>query len=230
MFALSWTRRALVSAALFAALGCGSKPKTAVNSSNPASGKAETAKASGDGNQAIPKGERVPSPKLLDRRARTAVATDTLGLVKSAAPPPKSDAEVYRSVAPATVIVRVPGGLGSGVIIDPAGWVLTNHHVIAHGETQDFQTKVTVMLGTMSKKSGGMVRQKKTYDAYVYKDDSLRDLALLEDLRPAEDAALRAHRCQEPDPRSARDRHRSCRRWHAVGHQERRDFRFGQAQ
>ena len=179
MFVSSSARRILSLAAMLAVVGCGSKPKSAVNTPQQNGGKTATAKKEGDGAQAIPKGERVPSPKLIDRRARTAVAPDTLGLVKSAAPPPKSDAEVYRAVAPATVIVRVPGGLGSGVILDPAGWVLTNHHVIAHGETQDFQTKVTVMLGQMSKKDGGMVRQKKTYEAYVYKADKLRDLALI---------------------------------------------------
>lgn len=176
----------LVAAA--AAVGaCGARQTAAGEGprANDTSGGGGANTASSDGaRQDIPTGTRVPSPKLLDRRARTAVAPDTLGLVKSAAPPPKSEAEIYRSVAPATVIVRIPGGLGTGVIIDPAGWVLTNHHVIAGGESQDFQTKVTVLLGKISGKSGGMEREKREYEAVVHKADPLRDLALLKIVDP----------------------------------------------
>ncbi|HMR75706.1 MAG TPA: serine protease [Polyangiaceae bacterium] len=133
---------------------------------------------------AIPGGTRVPSPKLLDRRARTAVAPDTLGLVKSAKPPPKSSSDLYRLVAPATVIVRVPGGMGTGVVIDPKGWIVTNHHVIEHGKSEDFQKSVSVVLGSIDQKSGGMARQDKALDAVVYKSDPLRDLALLKLTNP----------------------------------------------
>ncbi len=126
----------------------------------------------------LPSG-RVPSPKLIDRRARNAVASDSLGVARSAARPPKTEEEVYRAVAPATVIVRVPDGLGSGVIIDPAGWVLTNHHVVEHGTSEDFRTKVGIVLGHLDKSTGGMERDKKEYTAWVYKDDKLRDLALV---------------------------------------------------
>ena len=87
MFVSSSARRILSLAAMLAVVGCGSKPKSAVNTPQQNGGKTATAKKEGDGAQAIPKGERVPSPKLIDRRARTAVAPDTLGLVKSAAPP-----------------------------------------------------------------------------------------------------------------------------------------------
>ena len=151
-------------------------------------------------NQKIPQSTRVPSEKLLDRRSRTAVAADTLGLVKSSSRAPKTSAEVYRAAAPATVIIRAAGGMGSGVIIDPAGWVLTNHHVIAQGETDEFKTKVTVVLGKMDPKSGGMVRLDKTYDAYVHKADKLRDIALLKIVDPPKKLASVPIAKQNPVP------------------------------
>lgn len=173
-----------VAIALLAA-GCGSDARPGPRSASGSAPQKDTAAASGgDVRHDIGGSERIPSPKLLDRRARNAVASDTLGLVKSSARPPQSAADVYRAVAPATVIVRVAGGIGSGVVVDPAGWVLTNHHVVALGESEDFRVKVSVLLGQLSKQTGGMVRQDKTYEAYVYKADKLRDLALLKLVDP----------------------------------------------
>jgi S1-C subfamily serine protease len=143
--------------------------------------------AEGEGEAAvhdIPGGARVASTKLVDRRARTALAADTLDHVKSASSPPKTSKEIYRSVAPATVIVRVADGLGSGVVVDPAGYVLTNHHVIAAGRKQDFRITVSVMLGALASATGAMSRQEKVYDAHVYKADKLRDIALLKIVDP----------------------------------------------
>jgi S1-C subfamily serine protease len=131
---------------------------------------------------------RVASTKLLDRRSRTALAADTLDEVKSRSlPPPRTTAELYKTVAPATVIIRVPGGMGSGIIIDPDGWVLTNHHVIQNGESEDFQITATVLIGKMSEELGAMERNKKTYKAEVYKSDKLRDIALLKLTDPPKD-------------------------------------------
>ncbi|MBI4706235.1 MAG: trypsin-like peptidase domain-containing protein [Deltaproteobacteria bacterium] len=132
----------------------------------------------------IPSAARVGSEKLIEQRARSALATDNLGQVKSVGAPPKSSTQIYRAVAPATVIIRVPDGLGSGVIIDPAGWVLTNQHVIASGASEDFVVKATVMLGHLSAETGAMERDEKTYDAEVYKADKLRDVALLKIVDP----------------------------------------------
>src|SRR5438094_219751 len=47
--------------------------------------------------------------------------------------------EVYRKVAPATVLIRTPNGFGTGIVVDPRGFVLTNHHVVAGGELVDFK-------------------------------------------------------------------------------------------
>ncbi len=133
----------------------------------------------------LPTGKtRVGSEKLLDRRARLGLAADTLDQVKTNLGPPKTATEIYKTAAPATVIVRVGGGLGSGVIIDPAGWVLTNHHVIAAGKAEDFKYKANILLGKLSKDTGAMERTDKEYEAQVYKADKLRDLALLKIIDP----------------------------------------------
>ncbi len=134
--------------------------------------------------QRIPEGGRVSSETLIQRRASTALATDSLDSVKSTSRPPKSSKEVYRSVAPATVIIRVPGGMGSGVVIDPSGWILTNQHVVADGKQENFQVEVEVLLGKLSGDTGGMERGDTTYKALVYKVDKLRDLALVKLTEP----------------------------------------------
>ena len=41
---------------------------------------------------------------------------------------------VYPLVAPAIVVVRSGHGDGTGFIIDPEGWIVTNHHVIADAD------------------------------------------------------------------------------------------------
>lgn len=179
-----WYINSLAACLLAASLGaCGTppppttpKPSTAPAISSSTKPSATPAsKLAADG-----KTTRVASTKLLDRRSRTALAPDTLDERKTkSAPPPKTTAEIYKAVAPATVIIRVPNGMGTGIIIDPAGWVLTNHHVIEHGESEDFQISATVLTGKMSKELGAMERTKKTFAAEVYKSDKLRDIALL---------------------------------------------------
>jgi S1-C subfamily serine protease len=94
--------------------------------------------------------------------------------------------DAYKKVAPATVIVKTENGMGSGVIVDPAGWVLTNFHVIDGGKTEDFKLKATVEVGKMSAQ-GRMERVDKVYDAYVHKADPVRDLAVLKIANPPKD-------------------------------------------
>lgn len=182
-----WTLSLILVCAAALAPGCGGASPSGQGAQGPNGGKAAAkpgAQGSAETRHVIPKGERVPSEKLVDRRNRGSVAADTIGVVTNKrAKPPKSSAEIYKAAAPATVIIRAGGGLGSGVIVDPAGWVLTNHHVIAPGEKDEFKTKVTVVLGKLSD-SGGMVRQKKEYDAFVHKADKLRDIALIKIVDP----------------------------------------------
>jgi S1-C subfamily serine protease len=102
------------------------------------------------------------------------------------APPPLSTADsgalagnqAYRLVAPATVLIRTPSGFGTGVIIDPKGYVLTNHHVIESGEQTDFVVQVEVQLGDLTP-TGRMSRIDKTYEGTVVKDDPVRDIAIV---------------------------------------------------
>lgn len=105
--------------------------------------------------------------------------------------------EVYRKVAPATVLIRTPNGFGTGVIIDPRGFVLTNHHVIAGGELVDFKRKVTVELGHLTD-AGIMEKDGKVHTAWVLKSDPLVDLAVIKiDDPPAELPVLKV---AEKDP------------------------------
>jgi S1-C subfamily serine protease len=164
-------------------------PKSAENASGSESAPSAQPKTTPDGKQIIPDGTRVPSPKLVDRRSKNAMAPDTLGLVKGKSIAPKTSTEIYKSVAPATVIIRAGGGLGSGVIVDPAGWILTNHHVIEQGEKDEFRMKVNVVLGKLSTTTGGMQRLDATYEAYVHKADKLRDIALIKLVNPPKNLA-----------------------------------------
>ncbi len=174
-------QRLILTAGAWFLLACGSAPAPIT----PTLTTAATASASAEpdaplAGDALKKGsKRVGSLKLLDRRERTAIAADTLDTHAQSAEVPKTSAEIYKVVAPATVIVRVGGGLGSGIIIDSKGWVLTNHHVIDAGKREDFVPKATVLLGSMSKERGAMERTEKEYAATVYKADKLRDIALL---------------------------------------------------
>ncbi len=185
---ISTTARAGALAALLVATACGGGPATPETPESKTESKVDKdgkSASAGPGAHDIPDDGRVPSVKLLDRRARTALASNSA--VVKAAPAPKSSSEVYRDLAPATVIIRTPDGLGSGVVIDKSGWVLTNHHVVRGGETKDFNITVSVLLGAISKKSGAMERVGNAYKATVFKADKLRDMALIKIENPPKD-------------------------------------------
>lgn len=103
-----------------------------------------------------------------------------------AAPPPTSVVanakiganQAYRAVAPGTVLIRTDRGMGSGVVIDPRGYILTNNHVIADGQTKDFIVTVDVNFGDLTP-TGRMQRQEKSYEAVVVKADPVRDMAIV---------------------------------------------------
>lgn len=63
---------------------------------------------------------------------------------------PGSIASIVQKVAPAVVSVEVSagntGGLGSGVVIDPQGYILTNYHVIALAERNEKATVTAVFI------------------------------------------------------------------------------------
>lgn len=92
--------------------------------------------------------------------------------------------ELYRQVGAATVVIRVPGSVGSGSIIDPKGLILTNHHVIDGGDREGLRIKANVTLGNYSEELQAFEPQEKTLQAYVLKVDIDHDLALLQLIDP----------------------------------------------
>lgn len=90
------------------------------------------------------------------------------------------DPEIITKLAPAVVVVRGTNGFGTGVIVDPAGWILTNYHVIAPSATdpKTGAAVVTVLLGT-SVEDGVMDFEPDPKSALVYKFSRESDLALL---------------------------------------------------
>lgn len=128
--------------------------------------------------------------KVLGQEATTAPAEGPLdpskGLGGSAPPPTTSlagstklaEAETYRAVAPGTVLIRTGNGFGSGVVIDPGGYVLTNYHVVSNGRKKEFVVSVDVDLGELTP-SGRMTRKEKTYEGTVVKIDPIRDVAIV---------------------------------------------------
>lgn len=61
-------------------------------------------------------------------------------------------ADVYPLAAPATVFIQAGRASGTGFVVDPEGWILTNHHVIENG-TVDPRTQaltVTVRFGRLN--------------------------------------------------------------------------------
>jgi S1-C subfamily serine protease len=129
---------------------------------------------------------RTKVAQLLGNSAPTAPAPTSDEVVEAAPPPTTSVAantklagnQAYRVVAPGTVLIRTERGMGTGVVIDPKGYVLTNYHVIADGQKQDFVVKVNVTFGDLTP-TGRMSRQEKTYDGVVVKADAVRDMAIV---------------------------------------------------
>lgn len=105
--------------------------------------------------------------------------------------------DVYRKVAPATVLIRAGRGFGTGIVFDARGYVLTNHHVIANAESVDFKRRVEIERGHLAA-TGVMEPDKEVLTAWVLKSDPLLDLAVLKIDAPPKD--LKALRVSTKDP------------------------------
>jgi len=69
-----------------------------------------------------------------------AAATATPGPATSPGQAPASYAGVVRQVLPSVVLIRTQNGLGSGVVLDRSGNIVTNAHVA--GDATSFQVQV----------------------------------------------------------------------------------------
>lgn len=124
-------------------------------------------------------GKSAPAPAPMP-----AISADTSELPTSLASEKRLQGnKAYRIVAPGTAFIRTDRGMGSGVVVDAKGYVLTNFHVVADGQQKDLTVKVNVSFGDLTA-TGRMARQEKSYDAVVVKADSVRDLALVKVIDP----------------------------------------------
>ena len=97
-----------------------------------------------------------------------------------------SPSEAYRIGAPSTVIIRTREGLGSGVVIDASGLVLTNHHVVDDFLQADLTMNVSLELADVEP-TGRVKRSGRTYQGVVLKADAVKDLALVRMKDPPKD-------------------------------------------
>jgi S1-C subfamily serine protease len=86
--------------------------------------------------------------------------------------PPGSVAAIAQKVSPAVVSIEVEagqtGGVGSGVVIDAAGYILTNHHVVSHAARSD-EAKLTVVFTDGTRVEGAIVGSDPKTDLAVVK-------------------------------------------------------------
>ena len=106
---------------------------------------------------------------------------------------PGSIADIASEVAPAVVSVEVgagdSGGLGSGVVVDSDGYILTNHHVVAMA-TQNDKADITTVFTDGSRVSAKIVGTDPKTDLAVLKvdvdDPVVVEVGSSDDLQPGD--------------------------------------------
>lgn len=90
---------------------------------------------------------------------------------------PLTPEDAFAKALDATVLVTTAWGHGTGVLVEPSGFVLTNYHVIASGKNEDFGITATITLPKHN--PDGSVSPGERFTAVAHAIDEKRDLALL---------------------------------------------------
>lgn len=98
--------------------------------------------------------------------------------------------ELSKRLGEGVVMVKTPGGLGSGFIVDEAGYLITNFHVVEN------ETQITV---NIFRKVGAAFRNEKIEDVRIIALNPFMDLALLK-FEPPEDLELTVMHLAEDRP------------------------------
>jgi S1-C subfamily serine protease len=113
----------------------------------------------------------LPSTDLLATAARYeevlgGLKGDALGATRG-----ENEARIYKAASPAVVLIVTQFGLGSGVVVGPNGWILTNNHVVG-GSPQ---------VGVIFKpqEEGAAISKSDVRVGNVIQRDQLSDLALV---------------------------------------------------
>jgi serine protease Do len=114
--------------------------------------------------------EDVAEVKQAEAAADTVTVQDEL-YSHATNPPTLSPKEHAKRIGPAVIKVSTPGGLGSGVIIDPTGYAVTNAHVV-QGETN---LRVTVWFP----QADGTLKRTEIEDVELIAVNNHVDLALV---------------------------------------------------
>ena len=99
--------------------------------------------------------------------------------VKKIVPPLKTrgiGSNIFRNVAPATVIIGAEEGMGSGFLISGDGLIMTNYHVIQKG-TDSYSSDISLVFCPIDMNN---LENSVVFKATVLKIDRSRDLALLQ--------------------------------------------------
>jgi serine protease Do len=124
-----------------------------------------------------PGDETTPQPPT-PTEAPAATPTPSTSTSAPPAVPPRatlSTAELVELVQGSVVRVAIPSGVGSGFVVDPDGYIVTNHHVVENG-----LNNVLVTLDDGSTHSATVVGTDRSSDLAVLKIEAGRSLPPLE--------------------------------------------------
>jgi putative serine protease PepD len=94
----------------------------------------------GIGGAGVAVGAAAVGPAVTSRPPAAAASAAASAPLPAGAPAPSSYAAVVRQVLPSVVLIRTPSGLGSGVVLDSKGNIVTNAHVA--GTAASFRVQV----------------------------------------------------------------------------------------